>query len=275
MERDVPSESLIEGERIVSSITFDHLMDVAEGRVAAMSTQFLVPEQALIVGAKIAAHPRRKCYDMETSLAFVTDLDGVPAYYDTNQNPEARERYFKNRLASTQILREVCAPYANPVDQVRVLLDDIWPAGTRVQAIGGRPMSVGIARVFREGSGALPHQDMVFWDSDHHPDVADIRSTLSFVVYLTTAEEGGELVVYPLSLEEKDYEALRDPAAPYAVLEDRIPAPAAVIKPTAGQLVVFRASGLHQVRRIKRGTRVTASFFANYRGPEVPLSLDS
>lgn len=256
---------------IVSRLTAEGIAALAQGRVAALRRpRFIDGMMARRLANSILKHPGRKTYRAEPSLGFVGE-----ALYDSNDDEAAREEYFRNRLANTELMRQLCAPYRSPLDAVRLEVEEAWKPGTRVETIDGRPLSVGIGRVFQPGSVAHEHQDVPHWDSHFHPDFAGVTATLSFVVYLMTADQGGQLVLYDRSLDRHDYDANRDPNVQYAIRRAALPQPSAVITPGVGELIVFKASAVHAVTRIASGIRVTLSMFGNVRTADLPIGWHS
>lgn len=195
------------------------------------------------------------------------------ALFDSNSDPAGRDAYYAHACESTCRVLELSAPYESPLTvlQRRLLLG--WRAGCRVQTIGGRPMSIGIGRVFQPSAGILAHTDDIWLDSKCAPEFDALRAVISAIVYLEVPARGGGLAVWSVAPDQVECEAMRVPDSLYAIGEDRLPAPSAVVEPTAGELVLIRASSVHAVRPILEGKRATISFFIGYRGPEEPLTF--
>src|ERR1700687_2078231 len=145
----------------IDRITRDMLLAVIRDEIAVAVWPGLVPAAAAAELAEIiVSTDRRQQYAAEPEIAYVAD-----AYFDSVGHPAARRAYFANAHENTNLLRGLNGAPTH-LDLARLLIEEAWPLGARVQHIGGQQLSVGIARVFAAPSKAGPHQDMLSWDAE-------------------------------------------------------------------------------------------------------------
>ncbi|MFH8349735.1 2OG-Fe(II) oxygenase [Streptomyces sp. NPDC018045] len=189
-------------------------------------------------------------------------------HIDTAWNPELTARYHDAALPSIHEVRALFAPYLSPVDHVRLLLQECWPAGADLLRLRGRPCFVGALRVFHPTTSVFPpHNDRIEQETDA-PEIAGVTEQLVANIYLQVPEEGGDLQLWrrdPTSAEARtilEVEGL-DPAT--------VEPPAHVIHPRAGDLIVFSSRMLHAVTPARGGHRVGMAAFIACKGPDEPL----
>ena len=117
-----------------------------------------------------------------------------------------------------------------------------------------------------------PHTDRADFDLPCE-ETAAFRAQLFLNVYLSQAEEGGDLELWEMEVPEKsDYDALRSKEVSYALDRDLLPEPTATISIDPGTLVIASASKPHAVTPCAgAGRRLSVSGFLGYSGPHVPL----
>jgi 2OG-Fe(II) oxygenase superfamily len=200
-------------------------------------------------------------------------------FFETNGSIELLERYYEQAQILIKSLRQVCYPYLSPIDKLRLDLTDMWLAGSGIENIHGRTMLAGIARVFEDGFELPPHQDILLRDildaalaPTHHFE--DLITQLSINVYLQIPEVGGELEIWDLKPSLDEQQAIRNEEYKYEGIIDRtsLPAAAAVIRPEAGELILFDSGRIHAVRSSRGGLRASVSMFLGYRGLDKPLT---
>lgn len=186
-------------------------------------------------------------------------------------SPDCAE-YFEKASGRNRDLRAVLAPWIHPADRVRIEMDNEWPAGATLLRVGGGPAFYGLCRFVNSGGGIEPHCDRAEWDLPCE-ETADFRAQLFINVYLSQAEEGGDLELWDMEVPEKsDYEALRSKEFSYALDRDLLPAPTATIEIDPGTLVIANASKPHAVTPCAgAGQRLSVSGFLGYSGPDAPL----
>ncbi len=195
------------------------------------------------------------------------------AYFETQANDESRQGYEENAVLWIKELRERCWPNLTPFDKFRLDLDDTWSAGAHIASLNGRKMFAGLARHFIKGAAAERHMDVFQWDAPPDcPEGARFRAQLAMNVYLHLPHEGGELVLWDISLRREEYERRRIPGS-YGFRAEMLPEPAAILRPELGELILFISGCVHAVRTIEHGYRITWSCFIGYRDVDDPLVM--
>lgn len=194
------------------------------------------------------------------------------SFFECQTSEEAAELYKRESANWIKQLRSGSAPLLTPVDRIRLELDEIWPAGANLATKDGAKMFVGLAREFKAGSEAEPHQDVLSWDDPRSDFAREVKTQLAANTYLRVPEQGGELTLWPTSYTAEEYERLRIPGS-YGLDRQRLPNGCTSITPRVGDLILFNANCVHAVEKIIRGTRVTWSCFVGYRGDAEPLVL--
>jgi hypothetical protein len=204
-----------------------------------------------------------------TGGIYESDVD---SFWNVMDDPARRERYLDAGLPVQHQLRKFSAPYPSPVDQLRLALDEAWPAGATLMSMNGRKMPFGITRLWRVGKEALPHQDLLWREVE--PDLlgSPLRGQLGANVYLDTADEGGELETWDRHITDQEYESLQD-AYPgsYGFPRGMLPAESLLFSPEVGDLVLVNTTMVHAVRMITKGRRITISGFVGSAGEGQPL----
>jgi hypothetical protein len=142
-------------KRTVNSLNLEDLKDLFEGRILAIKIpNFSPPNTCRIMAERIQRHNKLKYYSHAPNIARVME-----AFYESYQNPVKRKGYYRKAIKSIIEFRQISDPYLNPMDHLRLLLDDIWEQGAKIENIDGMPMTFGLAQIFKKGSQAYPHQD--------------------------------------------------------------------------------------------------------------------
>jgi hypothetical protein len=259
-----------ERERIVDGrLNMDDLAALVRGDLLALRwPDFYDPSACRIIADRLLSHPLRGCYENGPQIGRI----GM-AYFEI-ESEAARKRYYHQADASIIALRDACRPYANPIDMLRAVLDDLWPGGARRERIEAEKMFLGLVRIFETGSQARPHQDFLEWDAPVDCAAAkELMAQLTTNIYIQPATAGGELELWDFSLTRQKYEENKLPGT-CVVDRAKLPPPT-VILPRLGELIIFNANKLHAVSAIKAGSRITASCFIGVRGKSLPLGLFS
>lgn len=253
---------------VVGELNARRLCELAAGTIAAVQVAKYYPEDfSHLLAQRLLGSPLFGHY------ANAPDIGRVgQAYFETINDSETREVYYANAAAWIRSMRDLCAPFACPMDTLRLQLQETWPAGATLETIDDRPMFVGLARVFEKGAGAHPHQDVLARDAPPGCVRArTLRAQLAANVYLKPATSGGELEVWLRKPTDEEYETLRMPGS-YGVDRALIGEPDVVLTPRTGDLILFNAHNLHAVRPAGGGPRITMSTFIGYRSRRQPLT---
>lgn len=192
------------------------------------------------------------------------------AFFECQANEEAARRYQTESVCWIRQLREAFGPTLTPIDRLRLELDEAWPAGAILGSMSGYKMFAGLARHFVLGAYAEPHQDVLHWDAPNSREAQEVVQQIAANIYLTVADQGGELALWDRGLSREEYQRLGTPGS-YGLQRDEIGPPDIIVQPSAGDLILFDAGKIHSVEAIRDGDRVTWSAFVGYRGHARPL----
>ncbi len=255
--------------RKVDTLNLGDIIDLAEGRITSLRIPEYCPlELAQIVSERLINHHRYGRYGNAPDIARV----GMAFFETVNGNEILLQRYYAEARPAIQDIRELCTPYLSPMDRLRLELQEIWPHGANLMNLDGRPMFVGLARVLEVGAEALPHQDFLLSDAANYPAAHTLITQFGTNIYLQPSQEGGELELWEKKFSAKDYEKFRLPNS-YGLDYAKLPPSRALIKPDAGDLILFDATKVHAVRPAQGSHRVTLSAFIGYSGRYQPLSF--
>lgn len=193
------------------------------------------------------------------------------AYFEGLSSEETAEKYRKDSRNWIRQLREECMPYLLPIDRFRLEIDEAWDYGAQLGNLHldqNLKAFAGLVRIFYQGSGTEIHLDRLDWDL-RAIDKADTGVMIQFAVnvYLDLPKTGGEVRLWKISPNRKEYESYRNEDS-YGLNEKKLPKPDLVFRPNPGDLWLFRASELHQVVEAGSGRRVTQSCFVGFRGDD-------
>lgn len=148
-----------------------------------------------------------------------------------------------------------------------------WPYGLETFSYQGVALHRLIARRIVGGS-AEPHDDDIAKELPKDLVASSVRIQLGVNLYIEIPREGGELEGWHRRLTRDEYDALRneDPKLSYGIRRDLIGRPNWVVKPSAGDIVIFNNNELHAICK-SNGARTTWGFFLGYRGDNKPLMI--
>lgn len=224
-------------------------------------------------------HPPELCQKLLAPLLSVLDGEAfqriyrsnVPAFTDAASDAATRRRYFDSTARVMAAVRDVCQPYASPVDRLRCELDEIWPGGAKLLRLRGSPLAFGMLRVWSGGAQALPHRDVLGLAALGVPEAETFTEQLGVNVYLRVPDRTGEGAVELWDTTEGGAEHGID--GTYGYRRELLPAPAVVVHPEPGDLLILRSTRVHAVRPTSAGERVTLSGFIGHRDADTPLHL--
>ncbi len=256
------------GIRVVDELTFGCLDDLVHNRVRAVRLPRFYPEDLCErVSAALMADEHFGYYATALNVGRV----GI-AYTETVIDPSLKEPYYDQATSAIWALRKCCAPYYSPMDRLRLEISELWPAGIGREDVDGRPMFVGISRVFEKGAESLPHQDLLHRDAPHSARAAELVGQLAGNIYLKIPGAGGHLQMWNIGYDDEDYDERRLNGS-YGLDRELIPEPEIAFLPEAGDLILFNTRLLHAVPPSSGGARVTLGTFIGYRGDDQPLTF--
>lgn len=172
--------------------------------------------------------------------------------------------YLKRAREFESLIDSVTAPLGgSPMESAKAMLNRFGNASPL-------PMRdtyafAGLVRMVQGGSEIYPHQDDLTADLPGHPFVEQIQAPgggqLAGNVYLQVPPSGGDLVIWDLHLSEAEMEARKIEQSDYGVDPKTLPSPTVVIRPNAGDMILFDSTRMHAVTKPSEGLRVSFSFF--------------
>ena len=258
-----------------TQLSVDSLMALIDRRILALRVPDYYPtDDAARVGQLIlngyGPEGIGAAKDYETDGVGGAKRLGLP-FFDTRNKPDLLDRYYAEAVPAQRDLRQMFAPFLSPIDKLRVELQEIWPCGALPENLDGRNMFIGLGRVFDQGVEGLPHQDILWRDSSEEK-ARTIKAQLGSNMYLKCPSIGGELEVWNLCPTDDEYDQYCGPGS-YGIDRSTLPAPAVVVKPEPGDLILFNSECIHAVRLISGEPRVSVSSFIGYRGIGAPLTM--
>jgi hypothetical protein len=268
----IPADPLVATVSLEEALTPRLIQALVAGEVLAIVVHgFTDPTTCEFIAERLVRDQRLTGYDAaEEGLACIKIL-GMPLVETAGRDPQERERYYAQAMTSIRALRDLVRPAPYPMDLIRLALQECWPAGADFETLGtGRKGFVGMPRVFENGSATMPHCDRLAWDVPDMPAARTHLAQLAANAHLRTAASGGELEFWKLCPSTEEYDRLRKPGT-YGLESAKLPPPAAVVRPQAGDFILFNSHRVHRVRECHGQPRVTVSCFIGYRGPYQPL----
>jgi len=193
------------------------------------------------------------------------------AFYETEAKPELVEVYFSHAHRYISEFRRACTPWVSPIDELRCMLDELWPHGAMLQTLGRRKMFVGLSRQVEPGTTFLAHHDIFSQDAPGFEEAGNLLAQFGANVYLQMPLAGGALMMWRRELPPREFDALR--GEDYGLPVERLGAPDLSVLPEPGDLLVFNSRKLHAVSPGAGQSRLTVSCFIGYRGLSEPLTF--
>jgi hypothetical protein len=211
----------------LDDLAWEDIEDVFAGRRIALRVPQFYPEQLCEQFAeRIAAHSSSENYPAFHNVKRIGKAIGEAA-----SDPAKMQEYYSLVHAAHREVRELFQPYLAPMDKFRLVLQEVWPAGSQIERLNGLPMFCGLTRTYGEGAEILPHQDMTHW---HLPAAAAAKSLITqgaANVHLSAADDGGELEVWSLTLRDRDEYERFQTEGHYGLDRERLGPPAFSVKP--------------------------------------------
>jgi hypothetical protein len=217
------------------------------------------------ISKKLQTHPSVSSFNKANEIGRI----GM-AHFEID-GPEKFLNYHENALENTEKLRDIFSPYLSPIDKLRVILDEKWPAGAMLETLYGRKCFVGICRIMQPSIELLAHNDRLDRDSPDSIQAKSLLGQLSACIYLQIPEEGGQLRLWmkePES-EEKYFNLIGNN---YGVQLEKLGLPKYEIFPEQGELIIFNTRRYHGVAPGRGRPRINVGLFIGYRSDYTYLS---
>ncbi|MGK7923266.1 MAG: 2OG-Fe(II) oxygenase [Trichodesmium sp.] len=249
-------------------LQWDNLQALCEGKISLLRIPEFYPKNLCEYYAqKVIEDDRLSSYrHLGAEKIYRTGL----SYFETYENPELHQQYYQQALANIRKSRNLFSPHLNPIDKLRLELEEVSPSGANLENIEGKTMNVGLSRVIRNNTEILPHLDVLEWDAPNCARAGELKTQLAANIFLQTSQ-GGKLEVWCRKLSKEDYYLLAVPGS-YGVDRQFLGTPDVTIKPEVGDLILFDSTHVHAVTLVTTGARVSISCFIGYRSPSQPLS---
>merc|ERR1711991_897533 len=242
--------------RVADNLNTKDLLDLLEGRILALHVPgFVDPETSAQVTEWILAKKEKASLEILQGKESDVPL-GFGLSRRMARNEAAVRRYFDTAVSEMRVLRNQCLEWGmmNPIDKLRLELDECYPDGCVVDQERGRKLFAGLS---------------------------------SANIYLQQCDEGGALHMWPVNLSSwwrglANLDVLRRFNGPrkgetvndnQAALSAALPAPV-VVRPEAGDLIMLHNGRPHRVERVMEGTRASLQFFLKYVRSD-PLKIQS
>lgn len=227
--------------------------------------EFIPKELALKIGSKIL----RSGFESYQNAPSIGKIG--TAFYETERDLLRIDDYFGSASENIDVLRHRCSPYLSPIDLLRCVFDEVWPAGANLETLYGRKMYVGLSRVIQPGICFLAHHDIFSKDAPDSFKANSLQAQLSCNIYLNMPSQGGALQVWRDEVSPDEFDKMRGES--YGIHPDVLGAPDVEICPEPGDLVLSNSRCMHSVTPGTDDLRLSLSCFVGYRGFSQPLSF--
>lgn len=251
---------------VANEITSESLLQLANREIGAIHIKgFYSPEIGEAVAKKVANHPELGHYHKKYTNSVARTY---MAHVDTKWDPLETKNYHDSAINAIADIRSMFYPYLSPIDHVRLLLQEHWPAGAVLQRLRGRACFVGACRLMQpDTSFFYAHNDYIYQETDA-PEVEGIGEQFVANAYIQAPPEGGvlELWLRDPTPEERERILEVEGLEPHTIEPPRL-----TIRPESGDLILCSSRMLHSVTRARGGQRVCMATFIGVKSPEEPL----
>lgn len=248
-----------------SDLSAEHIRKLARNEIRIIQVQSFISKETSAIIANGSVELGFKPYINVDNVRRI----GM-AYYETEHEEKLIEQYFASARVYQEQLRAACAPVGSPLDTARCLLDEVWPAGAHLQSMFGKKMFVGLSRMVEPNTTFLAHHDIFADDAPGMQESESVISQFGANVYVQMPEKGGQLLMWHRNLSIAEFDEKRN--GEYGINIKNLPPPDVVLKPGAGDLLIFDAHKIHAVASPQDNARLALSFFVAYRGDNEPLT---
>jgi hypothetical protein len=235
--------------------------------------RYYPPQLAEEIGNRFRASPNLKFYRDYSELARwgITYAETVGPDGEPNEN--LLRRYQETAIHLMDELAHICAPYVSP--QHRILLEflKVWRPGIALASLDGRyPLSSGVVHVVIQGGEILPHRDRLRNIAPQYEAPYTVRTQVSAVIALRSAEIGGQVQVWSQKLSDEQYDELRLQRS-YGLDRMKLGAPYWSRKLEPGDLLIFNTDLVHGASFVKLGELIFWQCFIGFREFDLALWL--
>jgi len=254
------------GTGLAHELTGETLHQLSTRAIGAIHVKGFCPDEVAQKAARKAIdHPAlghyHKKYTSSVGRVYMPHID-------TKWDPEQIAVYHDVAIPSIHDVRSMFSPYISPVDRIRLLLQELWPAGANLLRLRGRACFVGAVRVFQPTTSEFyPHNDRIDQETDA-PEIVDFTEQFVANIYLQVPDEGGDLQLW---LRDPDPDEKQRILEVEGLEPETIEPPVHTIHPEAGDLIVFSSQMLHAVTPVAGKHRVGMAAFIGCQGPDRPL----
>lgn len=251
---------------VAYELTTESLLKLANREIGAIHVRNFYPADiSARISEQAMQHPAMGHYHKK----FTSSVGRVyTPHVDTKWDAEETRKYHDGALPAINDIRSMFFPLMSPVDYVRLLLQELWPAGCNLLRLRGRACFVGAFRVFQpKTSEFYPHNDQIDQETDA-PEIADFLNQLVANIYLKVPRQGGVLQLWLREPTPAEKEIILDVEG---LVPSTIEPPVLELSPGAGDLIIFSSRMLHGVTACADNHRVGMATFIGCPSPDKPL----